>query len=128
MSSHIQKCIMLRIIRLPNADYNWSSLCFNLHEVLYYLQSPMASKITFRMLKQAKPLDLYRCLEMELRLGRSILQDSESDFFRGVQAVLIDKTGGVHWKPGSLCDITDETVESHFTAMREFFLQEFTPS
>lgn len=80
------------------------------------------------MLRESKSLDLFDCLSLELRLGRSILQNPDSDFFRGVNALLVDKTGSAQWLPRDISDVTEQVTSSHFQKMSVFGLPEFSPN
>ena len=116
-----------------STSYNFCSLICKLPGIKYnlfvvFLQSPTCLKITHKMLQKTKSLDLYNCLAIELRLGRSILQNPNSDFFRGVKAILVDKTGRPQWIPSSVYEVTDEQVDNHFRHMSEFGMSEFTPT
>lgn len=65
---------------------------------------------------------------MELRLGRSILQNPHSDLFRGVQSVLVDKTGRAQWNPSRITDVTEEMVARHFKPLTDLGMEDFNPN
>ena len=66
------------------------------------------------------------CFRLELTLGRSLVQNGNSDFYRGVQAVLVDKAVPV-WDPNSVDDVKPEAIASHFKSLTDHGLPEFVP-
>lgn len=74
--------------------------------------SPLSLKITFKLLEEGARLTLQDALKMEFRLSQRFMQDS--DFYEGVRAVLIDRTGTPKWNPATLEEVTDEKVHSYF--------------
>jgi enoyl-CoA hydratase/carnithine racemase len=74
--------------------------------------SPTGLKITFRLMREAKSLDLESCLRMEFRLA--VRAAECHDFAEGVRAAVIDKDQKPRWKPSRLEQIADEEVASYF--------------
>lgn len=64
---------------------------------------------------------------MELRLGKHLLENASSDCFRGVQAVLVDKTRPV-WNPDRLEDISNTELDRQFDILMSFPELNFTDS
>jgi 3-hydroxyisobutyryl-CoA hydrolase len=58
------------------------------------------------------PLD--ECLRMEYRIVYHLVLNVNSDFYSGVDAALISKTGSPVWKPSSIHDVTNEQVNALF--------------
>jgi len=75
--------------------------------------SPTSLKVTHRQLTLGTCLPLDECLEMELRIGSSMLR--AKDFSEGVRALIVDKDRNPKWNPATLAEVTDEMVESYFT-------------
>lgn len=38
-----------------------------------------------------------------------------TDFYEGIRALLIDRDNTPVWSPGTLAEVTDELVDSHFS-------------
>ena len=93
--------------------------------LLFYFQSPTALKITLRILHECKHLDLGESLALELQAGRAILQNPDSDFFRGVQALLVEKNNDPQWQPNNISQVTDKVVEKYFKSLESADCQEF---
>ncbi|KAM7314303.1 3-hydroxyisobutyryl-CoA hydrolase, mitochondrial [Ixodes scapularis] len=74
--------------------------------------SPLSMKVTFRELQEGSTLTLQDALKMEFRLSQRFMQDS--DFFEGVGAVLIERSGEPKWNPATLAEVTEEKVDSYF--------------
>lgn len=77
------------------------------------------------MLHECKNLDLHDCLALELKAGRTILQNLDSDFFRGIQATFIDKSGIPKWLPDNLSEVTNDDVDKHFESLETFGYDDF---
>lgn len=77
--------------------------------------SPLSLKVTFELLKRGQKLNLPQCLIMEFRVSQNLLK--YDDFFNGVTARLITKSGSPSWNPKSLSDVTDDIVEGMFKAV-----------
>lgn len=61
------------------------------------------------------PLD--ECLRMEYRIVHHFIHDANSDFYRGVEALLVHKSGHAAWQPASIEDVSAEAVEQYFAAL-----------
>jgi hypothetical protein len=51
---------------------------------------------------------------MENRLVYHMVVDTDSDFYRGVDAMLISKSGSPIWKPSSLKDVPEDVIKGMF--------------
>lgn len=79
--------------------------------------SPLSLKVIFEQIKRGKELEsLKEVLEMEYTLSQNFMQDS--DFFEGVNALLLEKRPAV-WKHNSIADVTEDVVQSYFVAKPE---------
>ncbi|XP_029824320.2 3-hydroxyisobutyryl-CoA hydrolase, mitochondrial [Ixodes scapularis] len=77
--------------------------------------SPLSLKVTFRAFQEGPGLTLQDALKMEFRLCQHFMEDS--DFYEGVRAVLIDRSGEPKWNPATLADVTEEKVNSYFAPL-----------
>lgn len=82
--------------------------------------SPTSLKLGFSLLKRGKDQDLKSCLQMEYRLMMSCMKNS--DFKEGVRALLVDRDNKPAWKPATLEEISDATVDAHFASLGEYEL------
>jgi enoyl-CoA hydratase/carnithine racemase len=75
--------------------------------------SPTSVKVTFEQLRRGAlltdPIDNFA---MEYCITQRCM--ATTDFFSGVTAILIDKTGNPQWNPKTLEEVTDEMVQAHF--------------
>ncbi|KFF59328.1 3-hydroxyisobutyryl-CoA hydrolase [Cryobacterium sp. MLB-32] len=77
-------------------------------------KSPTAVKVTLESLRRARQLpSLEAVLEQEFRV--SIHSLKRPDFREGIRAMVIDKDRTPQWSPGTLEDVSDDEVASHFT-------------
>jgi enoyl-CoA hydratase/carnithine racemase len=75
-------------------------------------RSPTMMCVTRRQLELAKNKSLADCFRMELGMIHQCFK--QGDFIEGVRALLIDKDNAPKWSPGSLDQVTEESVESFF--------------
>lgn len=81
-------------------------------------RSPTSLKVTHEAVKRARSMpSLEAVLDMEYRLSLRIF--AGKDFYEGVRAVVIDKTGDPKWSPASLEEVTAEAVEAYFAPFDE---------
>ena len=86
-------------------------------ETLQSLQnmSPTSLKITLQQVRRAKKgMSLGDALKMEYRICQTLMKNTESDFYEGIRAVLVDKDRNPKWNPKTLEEVSDEEVERHF--------------
>lgn len=74
--------------------------------------SPSSAGIICEQLERGKNMSLKEVLQMELVIAMQCSR--HSDFFQGVKAVLIDKTGNPKWNPDHIEKIKDSWIEEHF--------------
>ncbi|KAL4440735.1 hypothetical protein ABPG77_000444 [Micractinium sp. CCAP 211/92] len=76
--------------------------------------SPTSQKVSFEQLRRGASMDLGDCLRMENRMVHRCVMNAASDFYEGVQAALIRRSGAPRWDPASLKDVRPEHVEAFF--------------
>lgn len=76
--------------------------------------SPMSQKLTFEQLRRGAQQDLAECLKMENRMVTRCVTNAGSDFYSGVTAALITRSGNPAWVPASLKDVRPEHVAQFF--------------
>ena len=80
--------------------------------------SPTSLKVSLRQMREgATKSDLKEALKMEYRLVRRCIQDN--DFYEGVRALIVDKDNSPKWRPASIDEVTDETVERYFSPLSD---------
>ena len=78
--------------------------------------SPTSLKITLEQVRHAttRSLSLGECLKMEYRMCQTLMKNTESDFYEGIRAVLVDKDRNPQWSPATLEEVDDRVVQKHF--------------
>lgn len=91
------------------ADRHWAE------ETLAELNrmAPSSLAITLEMFKRASSLSFKRCLEMDFVVAQNVLRFS-ADFYEGVDAKLIRKTGNAAWKPASIAAMNIADITATF--------------
>eukprot|EP00890_Picochlorum_soloecismus_P000556 jgi/Picsp_1/1500/NSC_04978-R1_3-hydroxyisobutyryl- mitochondrial len=79
--------------------------------------SPLSLKLTFKQLSLGKKMSLSDCFKTDHRLIHRLTKDTDSDFYRGVQARLIDKSNMPIWKEPCLSRISSETIDWYFSPL-----------
>jgi enoyl-CoA hydratase/carnithine racemase len=77
--------------------------------------SPTSVAVTFRQINTGAMLDMDECMRMEFRILNRML--ASHDFPEGIRAAVIDKDGAPKWRPGSLAELTDASVEAYFAPL-----------
>jgi enoyl-CoA hydratase len=90
------------------ADAGWAA---DTHAGLM-AKSPTSLKVTLRQLIVGRDYDVEQALALEYRLTQHFMMGH--DFYEGVRAVLIDKNQDPRWRPASLAEIDDATVDAYF--------------
>ncbi|XP_076119813.1 3-hydroxyisobutyryl-CoA hydrolase, mitochondrial isoform X1 [Alosa pseudoharengus] len=83
--------------------------------------SPTSMKLTLKQLEHGASMTLQEVLVMEYRLTQACMKGQ--DFYEGVRAVLIDKDHSPKWKPGTLEEISEQSVEDGFKSLGEHDLK-----
>ena len=79
-------------------------------------RSPHSMKVTLAAIRKAGTLSgIEEDLDMEYRVACRMFE--QKDFFEGVRAVVIDKTGNPQWSPASLEAVSAEMVENCFASL-----------
>jgi enoyl-CoA hydratase len=80
-------------------------------------KSPTSLKITLRQLTIGRDLNLDAALALEYRLTQHVM--AAHDFYEGVRAMLIDRDRKPQWRPATLAEVTDGTVDAYFALIGE---------
>jgi enoyl-CoA hydratase len=75
-------------------------------------KSPTSLKITLRQLVTGRDFDLDAALILEYRLTQHVMEGH--DFYEGVRAVVVDKDQMPRWRPATLAEVDDATVDGYF--------------
>ena len=75
--------------------------------------SPLSLKVGLEAMRRHRNATLRSCLLTEFRLVKRFMAP-DSDFYEGVTAQLITKTGKPAWRPASLADVTPDMVAAFF--------------
>ncbi len=78
-------------------------------------RSPTSLKITHRLVRMARDLDLRATLVLDYRLACRCLENH--DFFEGVRAVLVDRDKAPAWRPAQLEDVSEAAVDAYFVPL-----------
>lgn len=76
-------------------------------------KSPTACKVSLRMLVES-PRQPHFLDEMKMEYGIVARMFKHDDFYEGVRALLIDKTGDPQWNPATPEGVTDAMIDSFF--------------
>lgn len=76
-------------------------------------KSPTACKVSLRMLVES-PRQPHFLDEMKMEYGIVSRIFKHGDFYEGVRALLIDKTGDPRWNPARPADVTDAMIDAFF--------------
>jgi enoyl-CoA hydratase len=80
------------------------------------VRSPKALAATLAAVRRARKLrSLEDALNVELRLCLHLFEDGE--FVEGVRALLVDKDKQPRWKPATMAELSDATVEALFAPL-----------
>jgi len=74
--------------------------------------SPTSLKLTLKLVRKGRALDLDDCFRMDYRLSQSVL--GGHDFYEGVRAQLVDKDRNPKWYPATLDAVDDSAIDSLF--------------
>ncbi len=80
--------------------------------------SPTSLKLTLEQVRRgARIASLGECLQMEFRMVQRLMKNTESDFYEGIRAVLVDKDRNPQWKPAAVGDVSDDFIASFFAPL-----------
>lgn len=77
--------------------------------------SPTSLKITHRLMREARGLDLETCLAHEYRVAIRMVESH--DFAEGVRAAVIDKDQRPRWRPSRLEEVRDADIGAYFAPL-----------
>ena len=75
--------------------------------------SPTSLAVSLELLRRGADADLDECLEMELALTRTVV-NQHPDFREGVRAVLVDKDNAPSWMPARIEDVEPAAIRAMF--------------
>jgi enoyl-CoA hydratase len=80
-------------------------------------KSPTSTRIAFRQMREGRRLDFPACMALEYGLARFCM--TRPDFYEGVRATIIEKTGAPSWRPATLDEADDAFVAPAFAPLPE---------
>ncbi len=80
-------------------------------------KSPTCTRIAFRQVRTGAGLGFRDCMRLEYRLARFCM--TQPDFYEGVRATIIEKTGAPRWRPATLAEADDAHVAPAFAPLPE---------
>lgn len=80
-------------------------------------RSPTCTRIAFRQVRTGAGLSFVDCMKLEYRLARFCM--THPDFYEGVRAILIDRTGAPRWRPATLAEADEAYVAPAFAPLPE---------
>jgi enoyl-CoA hydratase len=78
-------------------------------------KSPTSTRIAFRQLREGARLGFEDCMRLEYRLARFCM--TRPDFYEGVRATIVEKTGAPAWRPPTLAEADDAHVAPAFAPL-----------
>lgn len=78
-------------------------------------KSPTSLKVTLRQLREGAKLAFEDCMRLEYRLVLHFMAGGE--FFEGVRAIVLEKTGKPNWQPARLEAVRDSDVARYFAPL-----------
>jgi enoyl-CoA hydratase/carnithine racemase len=82
-----------------------------------FSKSPTSLKLTLRQLQIGRNFAIEEALSLEYRMVRRVL--AGHDFYEGVRAAVIDKDRKPRWRPASLAEVGEETIQTYFDPLGE---------
>jgi enoyl-CoA hydratase/carnithine racemase len=75
-------------------------------------RSPTMLAVTLRQLRLGRTMSFADCLRMEISMTQRLA--AQGDFIEGVRAVIVDKDNKPKWRPATLAEVTDASVDVFF--------------
>jgi len=75
-------------------------------------RSPTMLAVTLRELRLGRTMSFADCLRMEISMTQRLA--AQGDFIEGVRAVIVDKDNKPKWRPATLAEVTDASVDVFF--------------
>jgi enoyl-CoA hydratase/carnithine racemase len=91
-----------------SANLDWATQTL----ALINTRSPTMLAVTLMQLQRGKSMSLADCLRMEAGMARQCFV--QGDFIEGIRAVLIDKDNKPRWRPDSVAEVTEASLEAIF--------------
>jgi enoyl-CoA hydratase len=78
-------------------------------------KAPLSLKIALSQMRRGRSYSFERCMQAEFRVVSRVAYGH--DFYEGIRAVIIDKDNRPQWRPASLAEVTEASVERHFAPL-----------
>jgi len=75
-------------------------------------RSPTMLAVAVEQMKRGRSMSVANCLRMELGMVKQCF--AQGDFMEGVRALIIDKDNTPVWRPSSITEVTEASVEAIF--------------
>ncbi|SNY93081.1 enoyl-CoA hydratase [Cohaesibacter sp. ES.047] len=80
-------------------------------------KSPTSVHLTLEQIRRGTDQSFEECMQMEYRMVKRILKDS--DFYEGVRATLVDKDKKPHWNPDNFDKVDAAHIKDHFAPLED---------
>ena len=91
-----------------SADAEWSRLT----AAAIRTKAPLSLKIALAQMRRGRTWPFEACMKAEMRIVSRVAYGE--DFYEGIRAVIVDKDNRPRWRPTTLAEVTDASVEAHF--------------
>jgi len=91
-----------------SADAEWSQLA----AAAIRTKAPLSLKIALAQMRRGRTWSFEACMKAEMRIVSRVAYGE--DFYEGIRAVIVDKDNRPCWRPATLAEVTDASVEAHF--------------
>jgi enoyl-CoA hydratase len=78
-------------------------------------KSPTSLRIALEQMRRGKNWSFEECMKAEFRIVSRVLH--EPDFYEGVRAVIVDKDNKPQWKPATLAEMSEHSIEKYFAPL-----------
>jgi enoyl-CoA hydratase len=78
-------------------------------------KAPLSLKIALAQMRHGRGWSFEECMQAEFRIVSRVAYGE--DFYEGIRAVIIDKDNLPHWRPPTLCEVTDQMVAGYFAPL-----------
>lgn len=82
--------------------------------------SPTSLAVIYRQLVEGRRLSFEQAIAREYRMACAFL--SQNDFAEGIRAAVVDKDWRPHWRPGTVDDVLETTVDRYFAPVEDELL------
>lgn len=98
---------------LSKSDIDWCQIVLN----TLLEKSPTSLKVTLKELQLGSQMDFDDCMNMEFRIATRFL--NHPDFYEGIRSAIIDKDRTPVWRPNTLEDLTNESIQEFFEPLAQ---------